>query len=131
MYIVSGLLYHCTYLILCSATQFPFPLIAATYDSARNFLSYRKYRPRPDVAFLKHGFPRFLAEIDSIDNQNDKYRLQVQMACALRLAHALQKVSDISNEQLFLMGAFFSKDLKVDRFFFHVEKGQVRLNTII
>ena len=89
-------------------------------------LKRRKYQPRPDVAFLTHGFPRFLVEIDSTDNQRDRLRLHVQLACALHLALALRRVAGVNNEDFFLMGAFIDKFWVIHRYFYYVREGKVR-----
>lgn len=88
-----------------------------------------KYEPHPDAAFLKGNFPYFLVEVDSLDNQNDKYRLYVQMACALKLALAFRR-SVRNDNKFFLMGAFFAKEREIYRLFFYVDgKEKVRLMT--
>ena len=89
----------------------------------------RKYQPRPDAAFYKGKLPYFLAEVDSLDNENDKYRLYVQMACALKYALAFRQKGGKDNK-FFLMGAFFSKEREIHRYFFYVNDAKkVRLMT--
>lgn len=99
----------------------PFPLIVDERDESGHTTKHRRYRPVPDVAFLSYNFPLFLVEFD---NQQDKYRLLVQMACALRLALAFLKESGDNDPSFFLMGAFFTKDHKIFRYFFFVDENQ-------
>lgn len=114
---------------LCSRENFPFSLIADEGNREKQY----KYRPRPDVALLKKGFPRFLAVIDSTDNVYDMYRLYVFMACALRLALALRKEDDGCNgKDFFLMGASLSRDWHIYRYFFYVDdKGKVCMEAFV
>ena len=113
--------------IPCSDRQLSCPLIAKLQDDAGRVKERRKYQPRPNFALLKDDFPWFLVEVDSFDNHNDKYRLQVQMACSLNFALTLRQLDGINDEQFFLMGAVFAHDWKIYRYFFYSEEGKVRL----
>ena len=110
-------------LIVCSGKQIPFHLVAKEHVPIPNTESeaeyvYRRYRPFPDVALYKNGFPYFFCELDSLSNRADKYRMCVQMACALRFGHYLRGVSGTrETTTLFLMGAFVNRDWVVNRYF--------------
>lgn len=69
-----------------------------------------------------------MVEVDSLNNQYDKYRLYVQMACALKLALAFRP-NAVDDDKFFLMGAFFAKDREIYRIFFYKKADKVRLKT--
>ena len=138
MLVVSGILFLRMYLITCSGGQLPFALIAHENnlpvdeipDGENSADNKRKckYRPQPDVSFLKHNFPRFLAEFDSSSNHTDEQRLHVQMACTVRLARALKKDAGKAPD-FFLMGAFVSESWRITRYFCWVDEEKVRFET--
>ncbi|EJD00629.1 uncharacterized protein FOMMEDRAFT_142433 [Fomitiporia mediterranea MF3/22] len=104
--------------------QFPFFLIVDEVNG-HNIVGQYKYRPKPNVALFKDDFPRFLAEFDSLTNQDNKHRLLVQMACALCLALAFRRADGCHDENFFLMGAFFTKEWHIYRYFFYSNEGKV------
>ncbi|KAL5512302.1 hypothetical protein ACEPAG_3294 [Sanghuangporus baumii] len=109
--------------------EFAFPLIVEEVDANGNFEGNCQYQPRPDVAFCKHGFPRFIAEFDSSDDKQDLNRLYVQMACSLRLGLALRDETSSNDSTFFLMGAFFTQQWTIHRLFAYTgENGNVNFN---
>ncbi|KAL5480150.1 hypothetical protein ACEPAI_1420 [Sanghuangporus weigelae] len=109
--------------------EFAFPLIVEEVDVNRNFEGNCQYQPRPDAAFCKHGFPRFIAEFDSSNDKQDLNRLYVQMACSLRLGLALRDETSSNESSFFLMGAFFTQQWTIHRLFAHTgENGNVYFN---
>ena len=110
-------------LIVCSGEQIPFLLVAKERVPSSNSENetgcvYRQYRPSPDVAFYKNGFPYFFCELESLSNHANKYRMCVQMACALRFGHYVRGVSGTHDTTpLFIMGAFIKRNWVVSRYF--------------
>lgn len=69
------------------------------------------YRPRPDLTFLKDGYPRILGEIDSHSDKADRVRLFASLNWYLRTAYTFGR----HTEDFFLLGLYFHRDHKVER----------------
>ena len=103
-----------------TALEYPL-LIQPPADGAT--VKYRKYYPQPDVAFVRRGIPFLLVEIDSHSNHLDKHRMHALAACTLRLMHGLRLLeTKAADRELFIMGAFFSREWMVHRFFYFLDE---------
>ncbi|KAL5480637.1 hypothetical protein ACEPAI_1908 [Sanghuangporus weigelae] len=106
----------------CDKNQsFPFPLIAHSKGLVHDDRQFT-YRPRPDFALFMNGFPSFLAEFDSKSNRKDLVRLQVQLACSVRLGIQIRGETSSEDNKFFLMGAFFSTQWEITRLFCYSKK---------
>jgi len=114
---------------VCSGKAFLFSLVAQLVTVPPSGHSFKreyeaKYRPIADYAIFKNGIPRFLAEFDSSSGGTDKECLLCQLACTTRL-DAVYNDSQDSKDKILLMGAHFTKDWKIFRYFFYFKNNEV------
>lgn len=116
-------LYRCANPLSYSRSAMAYPLlIELPADRDGEPAKYRKYYPQPDVAFLRRDIPFLLVEIDSHSDGSDKNRMHALAACTLRLMYRLRLAeTHVADRQLLIMGAFFTREWMVRRFFYFLD----------